>query len=36
MLLFQPEDDFENFCNNFELNLDATSATNHFLIVAIV
>ena len=31
----QSEDDFENFCNNFELTLDAVSATNPFLIVAI-
>ena len=31
----QSEDDFENFCNKFELTLDAVSATNHFLIVAI-
>ena len=30
----QSEDDFENFCNNFELTLDAVSATNSFLIVA--
>ena len=29
------EDDFENFRNNFELTLDAVSATNPFLIVAI-
>ena len=31
----QSEDDFENFCNKFELTLDAVSATNPFLIVAI-
>ena len=31
----QSEDDFENFCNNFELTLDAVSATNPFLIVTI-
>ena len=31
----QSEDDFENFCNNFELTLDAVSVTNPFLIVAI-
>ena len=31
----QSEDDFENFCNNFELTLDAVAATNPFLIVAI-
>ena len=31
----QPEDDFENFCHNFELTLDAVSATNPFIIVAI-
>ena len=31
----QSEDDFENFCNNFELTLDAVSATNPFLIVVI-
>ena len=31
----QSEDDFENFCNNFELTLDAVSGTNLFLIVAI-
>ena len=31
----QSEDDFENFCNNFELTLDAVLATNLFLIVAI-
>ena len=31
----QTEDDFENFCNNFELTLDAFSATNPFLTVAI-
>ena len=31
----QSEDDFENFCNNFELTLDVVSATNLFLIVAI-
>ena len=31
----QSEDDFENFCNNFEQTLDAVSATNPFLIVAI-
>ena len=31
----QSEDDFENFYNNFELTLDAVSATNPFLIVAI-
>ena len=31
----QSEHDFENFCNDFELNLDAVSATNPFLIVAI-
>ena len=31
----QCEYDFENFCNNFELTVDAVSATNPFLIVAI-
>ena len=31
----QSEDDFENFCNNFELTLDAVSATNPILIIAI-
>ena len=31
----QSEDNFENFCDNFELNLDALSAINPFLIVAI-
>ena len=31
----QSEDDFESFCNNFELTLDAVSATNPFLIVVI-
>ena len=31
----QSEEDFENFCNNLELTLDAVSATNPFLIVAI-
>ena len=31
----QSKDDFENFCNNFELTLDALSATNPFLIVTI-
>ena len=31
----QSEDDFGNFCNNFELTLDAALATNPFLIVAI-
>ena len=31
----QSEDDFENFCKNFELTLDAVSATNPFLMVAI-
>ena len=31
----QSKDDFENFCNNFELTLDAVLATNSFLIVAI-
>ena len=31
----QSEDDFENFCNNFELTLDVVSATNLFLTVAI-
>ena len=31
----QSEDDFENFCNDFELTLDPASATNPFLIVAI-
>ena len=31
----QSEDDFENFCNNFELTLDAVSATNPFLIFTI-
>ena len=31
----QCEDDFENVCNNSELTLDAVSATNLFLIVAI-
>ena len=31
----QSEDDFENFCYNFELTLDAVLATNPFLIVAI-
>ena len=30
----QSEDDFGNFCNNFELTLDSVSATNPFLIVA--
>ena len=30
----QSEDDFENFCNNFERILDTVSATNSFLIVA--
>ena len=33
--LNQSEDDFENFCNNFGLTLDAVSATNSFLIVSI-
>ena len=31
----QSKDDFENFCDNFELTLDALLATNPFLIVAI-
>ena len=31
----QSEDDFENFCNNFELMLNAASETNLFLIVAV-
>ena len=31
----QSEDDFENFCNNFELTLDVVSSTKPFLIVAI-
>ena len=31
----QSENDFESFCNNFELTLDAASATIPFLIVAI-
>ena len=31
----QSEDDFKNFCNDFELTLDAVSANNPFLIVAI-
>ena len=31
----QSENDFENSCNSFELTLDAVSATNPFLIVAI-
>ena len=31
----QSENDFENFCDNFELTLDAVSATNPFSIVAI-
>ena len=31
----QSEDNSENFCNNFELILDAVSAANPFLIVAI-
>ena len=31
----QSQDDLENFCNNFELTLDAVSATSPFLIVAI-
>ena len=31
----QSEYDFENFCNNFELTLDAVLTTNPFLIVAI-
>ena len=31
----QSKDDFENFCNNFELTLDVVSVTNLFLIVAI-
>ena len=28
--------DFQNFCNNFDLILDAASATNPFLFVAVV
>ena len=32
---YQSEGDFENFCNNFELTLDAVLATNPFLFVAI-
>ena len=31
----QSEDDFENFCNIFELTLNTVSATNPFLIAAI-
>ena len=31
----QSEDDFENFCNNFKLILDAVLTTNPFLTVAI-
>ena len=31
----QSEDDFENLCNNFQVTLDAVSATNTSLIVAI-
>ena len=31
----QSENDFKNSCNSFELTLDAVSATNPFLIVAI-
>ena len=31
----QSKDDFENFCNNFELTLDIVSETNPLLIVAI-
>ena len=31
----QPEDDFENFCDNFELTLGDASATNLILIVVI-
>ena len=31
----QSGDDFENFCNNFELTLETVLATNPFLIVAI-
>ena len=31
----QSEDDFKNFCDNFELTLDAVSATNPFLVVSI-
>ena len=31
----QSEDDFENFCNNFEVTVDAVSAANPFLSVAI-
>ena len=31
----QSEDDFENFCNTFELTLNAVSVTNPFLIGAI-
>ena len=31
----QSKDDFENFCNNFELTLDAVLATNPFLIAVI-
>ena len=30
----QSEDDFENFCDNFKLTVDAISATNPFLIAA--
>ena len=33
--LNQSEDDFENFCKNFELTQDTALATNLFLIVAI-
>ena len=35
MFLCKFEDDFENFRNNFELSLDAISATDLFLIVVI-
>ena len=28
----QSENDFQNFCDNFELTLDAVSATNLFLV----
>ena len=31
----QSEDDFENFCNNFQLTLDAVLANNPFLIAVI-
>ena len=33
--LNQSKDDFEKFCNKFELTVDALLATNSFLIVAI-